>query len=112
MSKKQPQQEKEGGQPQNSKVAPGEAGGRGGHMKSRFPLKGGLSCQLFDGALHCLPCALEPSTNLASCEDHATFFLLVERESGVLLTPVTEQTPEHFIWHMEGTECQRVFYCT
>lgn len=52
MSKKQPQQEKEGGQPQNSKVALGEAGGRGGHMKSRFPLKGGLSCQLFDGALH------------------------------------------------------------
>lgn len=98
------------GQGQSSEVAPGDAGSQGGEVKS-----GLLSCELCGRALHCPVPSLVPltrSTASASCEDHSTFLLWVGREYDGPLATVTEQIPEHFIWHMEGTECQRGFYCT
>ena len=82
------------------KVSPGDTGGQESRMKSGLPLAGSPTCSIL---------CPEARHHPASCEDHSKSLLLVGRESGALLTMARQQTPEYFIWHMEGTECQRGF---
>ena len=111
MSKKQRPSAKEAGQGQRAQVAPGDSGCHGGPVKPRVPPEGMPSCQLWGGDLSRPVPSSAPEAKRRAGQWHRPFDILALSGKGIQFAPHHGRRADtkHFLWHMEGTECQRGF---